>query len=264
MNDYGPTAFPLPPGQILVAAAGREPGEHVSPPHRHPEGQLLGSQKGLLSIGTEAGVWVAPAIHAVWLPPHHLHWARSHGPMDAWTVYIAEDACQSLPRSPRAILTSGLLREAVLRAATWSAGPRNEADERVAGVIIDEIGGSPVEPFGLPLPRDPRIARVAQALVSDPADSRGIGEWAALAAVSERTLSRRFVEETGFDFTSWRQRARLLRSLEMLASGQSVTTIALDLGYATASTFIALFRRVFGESPASYRAKLIHLDRPSP
>jgi AraC-like DNA-binding protein len=260
MAAYGPTSIPLPAGQILVAGRGREPAGHSSEPHRHPEGQLLGSLKGLLSIGADAGVWVAPAINCVWLPPHQVHWARSHGPMDGWTVYVAEEACERLPRTACTIRTSGLLREAVLRAATWPAGPRSAADDRIAEVILDEIGALPVEPFGLPLPRDPRLSRVAQALVADPADPRGIGDWAALAAVSERTLSRRFVEETGFSFTSWRQRARLLRSLEMLAGGQSVTTIALDLGYATASAFIALFRRVFGEPPASYRTKLIDID----
>ncbi|MGS0896365.1 AraC family transcriptional regulator [Burkholderia stagnalis] len=256
MIAYRSTAIPRSANQILVAGCGREPQGRCSPPHRHPEGQLLGSSRGLLSIGTDAGVWVVPAIHAVWLPPHQVHWARSHGPMDGWTVYVAEEACGHLPPTACTIRTSGLLREAVLRAATWPVGPRTEADHRVATIILDEISGLPVEPFGLPLPRDPRILRVAQALVDDPADARGIGEWAALASVSERTLSRLFVEETGFNFTTWRQRARLLRSLEMLASGQKIAAIALDLGYATASAFIALFQRVFGESPASYRTKL--------
>lgn len=256
MIAYRPTAIPRPASQILAAGWGREPQGRRSPPHRHPEGQLLGSLRGLLSIGTDAGVWVVPAIHAVWLPPHQVHWARSHGPMDGWTVYIAEEACNHLPRIACTIRTSGLLREAVLRAATWPAGTRSEADHRIAEIILDEISGLPVEPFGLPLPHDPRILRVAQALVDDPADARGIGEWATLASVSERTLSRLFVEETGFNFTTWRQRARLLCSLEMLASGQKVTTIALDLGYATASAFIALFQRTFGESPASYRTQL--------
>jgi AraC-like DNA-binding protein len=74
--------------------------------------------------------------------------------------------------------------------------------------------------------------------------------------VSSRTLSRRFVQETGFSFTAWRQRARLLRSLELLAADQAVNAIALDLGYATASAFIGLFRRVFGETPAAYRQRL--------
>jgi AraC-like DNA-binding protein len=220
--------------------------------------------KGLLSVGAGASVWVAPSIHAVWLPPHQAHWTRSHGPFDGWTVYVAEEVCQRLPQSACTIRTSGLLREAVLRAAAWPPGPRSAADARVAGVILDEIGALPIEPFGLPLPRDPRLLRVAQTIVDQPADARAIGRWAELASVSERTLTRRFVEETGFSFTSWRQRARLLRSLEMLANGQPVTTIALDLGYATASAFIALFRRAFGEPPASYRTRLIGADGSSP
>ena len=62
--------------------------------------------------------------------------------------------------------------------------------------------------------------------------------------------------ETGFNFSTWRQRVRLLRSLELLAEGQSVTAIALDLGYASVSAYIGLFRRSFGETPASYRARL--------
>lgn len=124
MIAYGPTAIPLPVGDILVAARGRDPAGHGSVPHRHPEGQLLGSLKGLISVGTEKGVWVVPATHAVWLPPHEPHWARSHGAMDGWTVYVAEDACAGLPREASTIRTSGLLRAAVLRAAGWTPGPR--------------------------------------------------------------------------------------------------------------------------------------------
>ncbi len=78
---------------------------------------------------------------------------------------------------------------------------------------------------------------------------REIRDWALLVSVSDHTLSRRFVEQTGVNFSRWRRRARLVRSLEMLAGRQPVTTIALNLGYATASSFIALFRHTFGESP---------------
>jgi AraC-like DNA-binding protein len=99
-------------------------------------------------------------------------------------------------------------------------------------------------------------SRIARALIADPADARDLEAWARWAAVSSRTLSRRFVSETGFSFTAWRQRARLMRSLEMLAAGAPVTNIALDLGYSTASAFIGLFRRTFGETPAAYRMRL--------
>lgn len=246
-------------GPMVVAAEGSQDHELASGPHHHARGQLFGSLRGLLSVGVEDGMWIVPAIHAVWLPPHTIHSGRSHGPFHGWSVYVAEPACAHLPQRACTIRTSGLLREAVLRACTWatdSLEPLEAARAHVAAVILEEIRSLPVEPFGLPLPRDPRLQRIARALIADPADDRDLERWADWAAVSSRTLSRRFVAETGFNFTAWRQRARLMRSLEMLAAGTPVTAVALDLGYSTASAFIGLFRRTFGETPAAYRARL--------
>lgn len=246
-------------GPVVVAAEGNQNHELASGPHHHARGQLFGSLRGLLSVGVEDGVWIVPAIHAVWLPPHTVHSGRSHGPFHGWSVYVAEPACVDLPQRACTIRTSGLLREAVLRACTWTPdplAPLAAARLHVAAVILEEIRSLPVEPFGLPLPRDARLQRIARALIADPADDRDLERWADWAAVSSRTLSRRFVAETGFNFTAWRQRARLMRSQEMLAAGTSVTAIALDLGYSTASAFISLFRRTLGETPAAYRARL--------
>lgn len=246
-------------GPVLFAAQGSQQQELAAGPHRHARGQLLGSLRGLLSIGVQDGVWVVPAIHAVWLPPHTAHSGRSHGPFHGWSVYVAEPACADLPQRPCTIRSSALLREAVLRAADWPLdfqAPLQGARAHLAAVILEEIRSLPVEPFGLPLPSDPRLLRIARALIADPADGRDLVQWAAWAALSSRTLSRRFVAETGFSFTAWRQRARMLRALEMLAAGMPVGTVALDLGYATASAFIGLFRRSFGQTPAAYRARL--------
>ena len=246
-------------GPVLVAAEGRHASELTATPHQHARGQLFGSLRGLLSVGVDDGLWLVPAIHAVWLPPHTPHWARSHGQFHGWSVYVAEHACVDLPRRPCTLRTSGLLREAVLRTCTWepvAAAPLTESRAHIAAVILDEIRSLPVEPLGLPLPRDPRLQRVAQALIAEPADDRDLERWAAWAAVSSRTLSRRFVTETGFNFTAWRQRVRMMRSLEMLAAGMPVTAVAFDLGYSTPSAFIALFRRTFGDTPANYRTRL--------
>ncbi len=65
-------------------------------------------------------------------------------------------------------------------------------------------------------------------------------------------MTRRFSAETGFSFTQWRQRSRLLRALELLTRGTAVTTTALDLGYENVSAFIAMFRRHFGVTPGRY------------
>lgn len=253
---FGIDAINTDAGPPVLALAAGEEFERVTAPHCHARGQLFASLRGLLSVGLDEGIWIVPAIHAVWVPPHHVHAVRSHGPFQGWGVYVAEAACADLPQRPCTLRISGLLREAVLRAAAWPMGPLDASQSHIAAVILDEIRSLPVEPFGLPLPRDPRLQRIAAQLVADPADARGLEQWAAWAAVSSRTLSRRFVDETGCTFTAWRQRARLMRSLEMLAANVPVTTIALALGYSTASVYISLFRRTFGATPAVYRQRL--------
>lgn len=119
-------------------------------------------------------------------------------------------------------------------------------------MILNEIRLLPKETFELPMPHDPRLVRIAHALMEKPGDDRHHTEWAQWANLSPRTLTRRFIDETGFSFSQWRQRTRLMRALEMLASGTAVTTIALELSYENVSAFIAMFRRTFGVTPARY------------
>lgn len=247
-------------GPSVIVAAGRDDNTRLSAPHSHARGQLFASMRGLLTIGVNDAVWIVPSVHAVWLPPHHVHSARSHGPFEGWGAYVAESLCTDLPSSPCTIRISNLLRETVMRAASWPLDrnqPLSAAQERIAGVIMDEIRTLQPEALGLPMPQDARLLRIANALVDDPASSRDLDEWATWGALSARTLSRRFVSETGFTFTAWRQRARLMRALEMLAAEQPVGTVALDLGYSTASAFIAVFRQAFGCTPATYQQRLL-------
>jgi AraC-like DNA-binding protein len=69
---------------------------------------------------------------------------------------------------------------------------------------------------------------------------------------SARTLYRRFLKETGISFARWKQQARLLESIRRLAQGTPVTTVAMDLGYDSASAFSAMFRRSLGIAPRAF------------
>ena len=53
-------------------------------------------------------------------------------------------------------------------------------------------------------------------------------------------------------FRQWRQQARLLEALRQLASGETVSTVALNLGYESVSAFIFIFRRTLGSTPGQY------------
>ncbi len=243
----GDTRDPVIIALYEAQAAHRELGTHS-----HARGQLSGLRRGLLTTGTDVGAWIVPAEHAVWLPARQLHYGWTHGAVEGWSCYVAEPACVSLPERPCTIRASGLLREAVIRAADWQGQTLDEHQWHIAMVILDELRAAPVAPFGLPMPRDPRLVLIARALLDDPSDRRGVDEWAAWAGISERSLSRRLVLEAGFTYTAWRQRARLMRALELLAEGEAVTTVALDLGYDSVSAFIALFKRTLSVTPSAY------------
>jgi AraC-like DNA-binding protein len=119
---------------------------------------------------------------------------------------------------------------------------------RLAAVAIDRIAEARTLPLQLPLPRDPRALRLAEAcarirLAAD------LAELARAAGASPRTIQRLFLAETGLPFAQWRQRLRLLHGAAALGEGKSVTEAGLEAGYSGTSAFIAAFRKHFGVTP---------------
>jgi AraC-like DNA-binding protein len=70
--------------------------------------------------------------------------------------------------------------------------------------------------------------------------------------MSRRSFTRIFREETGLSFVSWRQQACLVVALPRLAAGESITTVAMEMGYDNPSAFTTMFKRLLGVSPRSY------------
>jgi len=244
-GDAGPQVF-----AVLASAPMRHTADHA-----HARGQAIAAISGVLTVSTEQQRLIVAPGQAIWIPPHHRHGLDVHGPCRGWSVYIAEAACAALPLLPQVMQVSGLLREAVLRASGWcDALSLDAAQARVAAVILDEIATLPRQRLVLPLPADRRLLKIARQLIADPADQRPLLEWAAWAGIAPRTLTRRFALETGLSFSSWRQRARLMRAMELLAGGAAVTSTAIDLGYDSLSAFIAMFRKTLGVSPARFAA----------
>ena len=239
-------------GPLMVAAQTAQDTPRLTPPHRHARGQAFGATRGLLVVTTDHGRWVVPATHAVWVPPQRWHGVQVHGPYAGWSCYVDEVACADMPTEPFTLRMSGLLREAVLRVAQWDGGSLDLAQTHLAQVVLDEIRSAVAEPLGLPMPQDARLMRLANGLLQRLDDQRTLQAWADEVGVAPRTAARRFVAETGFSFSEWRQRARLLQAIEWLAAGRAVTVVALDLGYDNVSAFIAMFRRALGTTPGRY------------
>jgi len=125
---------------------------------------------------------------------------------------------------------------------------------RLARLLLDQLATLPVEPLQLPMPSDPRARRGAEALRADPGGRGVMARVARAAGASQRTLERLFLEETAMTLGRWRRRMRLVEALRLLAAGEPVTRVALDVGYATPSAFIEAFRRELGRTPGRYFA----------
>lgn len=85
-------------------------------------------------------------------------------------------------------------------------------------------------------------------------ESLNIGDVAAQLGMGESTFSRFFAKAAGTTFPAYVRSQRLSRAAAMLInSDRSVTDIALDAGFATASYLILCFRRQYGMTPAKFR-----------
>lgn len=82
--------------------------------------------------------------------------------------------------------------------------------------------------------------------------------------MSERTLARLVLKETGLSFGAWRLRIAMLTATQKLLAGERAEEVAAYLGYAAPSAFSSAFRRVFGTSPSTFRNAELSLRKNSP
>jgi AraC-like DNA-binding protein len=218
--------------------------------HWHDRHQIVYAGRGVLSVTTDAGSWVAPATRAIWIPAGTLHQHRAHGETTLHTIGLEENPLGL--DAPSALDVSPLLRELIL---TYTFDESESAERRrLRDVLLDQLRRSPQRPTYLPAARDPRLAAVCTLLRGDTADSRTLTELGAVVGASERTLSRLCNADLGMTFPQWRTQLRLHEALRLLAEGESVTRVAHRTGWASASAFIDTFRRAFGHTPGSRRA----------
>ncbi|RQV70298.1 AraC family transcriptional regulator [Burkholderia cenocepacia] len=220
--------------------------------HRHRKGQLVIAHRGWVTCHIEDGLWMVPPDCAVWIPGGVAHSNRVSIDGQIALVFI-EPGVRSLPANCCTLALSPLVRELV---STLAAGPQNYAADspagRIAEVLVEQLGLMATEELYLPMPRNERLRLIATRLAKDPSDRRTVADWGREVAMSERTLSRLVLVETGMTFGRWRRQLHIIAALQKLAGGVSVQRVSEDLGYDSVSAFITMFRNAMGKSPKSY------------
>lgn len=235
----------------VVALAEELPKGSSDPAHKHERAQLLYASEGVMSVVTDEGSYVIPPQRALWLPPGMAHRVTCRTDVSLRTVYVR--GSEDLPQHCRVIEVSPLLRALIFEAMTLPLEYRVDGREgRIMQLIVDTISLMNTPPLSVPMPSDRRLRRICQMILQNPARKEALDDWAALACVSRRTLTRQFREETGMSLANWRQHVRLIEAVARLSSGQLVSTVAYDVGYDTPSAFTAAFHRAFGAAPSRY------------
>lgn len=237
-------------GQLVRSLSVTYRNGHYLGTHRHPWAQVLFARSGVMEVHCDHDLWTVPPTRAVWIPPNLPHQVVMRGAVALRTLYLAPEQAALVDRTLGVIEVVPLLGELIVHVAAIGMLEQNEpSHQRLAGVIADLIGEADVLDLMLPLPRDKRARRLADALLAQPQDSARLAEIARDSGASLRTLERLFMNELGMSIGAWRQKARLIQASAALAEGASVTQAALDCGYSSVSAFIAAFRRQFGATP---------------
>ena len=122
-----------------------------------------------MTVDTLDGQWVVPPHRALWAPSGTPFRIELHGRVSVRTLYLRAEL-GALPGLLRAVNVTTLARELILHAVRTSPlDLRVPEQQRLVGVLLDQLAALPQAPLQLPRPSDAR----ARALARPPRPSAG-------------------------------------------------------------------------------------------
>ena len=244
---FNPDHYPAPVVGIAAML-----GDHDSGFHQHQRGQLLFSRQGCTRITLAQHLCLLPPSRAAWIPAGVTHRAVMQQSVDYRSIYLSAELCAELPQQVCVIEVAPLLRAVLEPIATadfdthWQQGKF----VHLLGLCLSEIRDAvPQQRMLLPLPQDRRLNPLLAMPEQLPPTVQVLEQK---IGASSRTIGRIFQRETGMSYQQWRQQWRLIRAIELLSTGRSLSYSAFELGFCSDSAFIAFFRDLAGTTPGAW------------
>lgn len=233
------------------------------PEHKHQVIQLLHIIKGVIRVYAQNRCWVIPPSRGLLIPAGVSHSLIAVGNVDLSTLYIEPLARADLPNELGIFQVSTLLCELINTASRFddeiTIGSR---EDRINELILDELRLLHLTDFNVPMPTSKNLKVFCEKLSDCCGRPWELADVANSLSLSVRTVSRKFYSETGMTFGEWLRRYRLQKSMELMASGYSVTDAALAVGYDSQSSFSYTFKKRVGISPSSFVSLQNHIEEP--
>jgi len=192
--------------------------------------------------------------------PGQVHRFSHEKGLDAWLVVFQPDfvrhvppllAAPLRPSPPRLSLVTALVEALAHEAAIFDGSER----ARVLLRSLVETLGSAVD-VGAPTPEGAALFdRFRSALERSFREAHEVAAYAAILRCSTRTLARHCERWAGRPAKQFIDERVVLEAKRLLAHGdQTVAEIAAELCFAEPTQFVKFFRRLTGDTPASFRA----------
>lgn len=200
--------------------------------HSHEQDQLALISQSAAVIETDSLYVVHPLLKALWLPAGVEHAVYSPRPYSLHSLYFPA-GCVRAASDPQVLGLDALARELVLfLCAAPRPSQRGVRHAHALALLAALLGEAAAESFSLPKPKSERARKLAEHIVSRPADGRALEVVAGeVGGASLRTFERCFVDETGLSLAAWRRQSRMLASISLLAEGKPIGEVARAVGY---------------------------------
>jgi AraC-like DNA-binding protein/mannose-6-phosphate isomerase-like protein (cupin superfamily) len=229
--------------------------------HFHDVHEIEYACRGMVEVKTGAGHYLLPPHQAAWIPAGLHHQTTLNAGAATLAVVFEPRLVPLAGDRVRIIAVSALLREMMLYSARWpvsrtESGAAADSFFQALGYVVAEALDDE-RPLNLPVSTDPVVTAAADYTRAH-LDRVTVSEVTRAIGVSERTLRRSFSAQLGLSWRSYLLRARMLRSMALLAAQpeRSVLEVSIAVGFADAGAFARSFARHCGENPSVYKRRI--------
>ncbi len=244
-GSIGPATLFFWPGRALMLGVVDD-----ATPHAHHALQLIIGLNGPFLLETPAKNF---ECRSALITPNEVHRFRGLGNQH---VLLLLDAQSSMAQSVQSSMGNAplmtefditVLQPHIEHLANYAGKPFDCASMKtISGEMLSALWG--LSSGSMPL--DPRIRAALEFMNCQPELKASLGLVAQTVGLSEGRLVHLFREQVGIPIRRYLLWMRLVRSIEILFDGSSLTTAAHNSGFADSAHFARTFRRMFGLTPS--------------
>ncbi|MEO1668566.1 MAG: AraC family transcriptional regulator [Chloroflexota bacterium] len=220
---------------------------------------LLYGISGLFQLDTEEATWRLPPSRAAWIPAGSLVTASTIKSVRCISILLTTDFAASPTAGCQIFSATLLIREMIKHSLRWS-GDREPGDlsaDRFFLTLMDlcheQMQVSNL--FTIPKAKSDEVEEILQFISDNLSADLNLEDAAKLVSVSPRTLRRHLQAEIHMTWGQYLKQSRMLKAMDYLAKGMTVTETALEVGYGNISAFSTAFSSFTDLTPTQYRSQ---------